>query len=74
MTTPDEAPVQVQAGLTETPLGQRLAVIITALLPKDQALHLAKGIEQAAGQMSSTRLIVANGNTPPPIAPRDALG
>lgn len=70
MTTPQPAEdlvVQAAAGLAETPLGQRVAVIITVLLPKDGAVQLADAVKTLAGQLSSSGLVVANGT--PPIAP-----
>jgi hypothetical protein len=63
----DDPIVQLTAQLADTPLGQRLAITITALLPKDAANQLADAIKTTAAQMSSTRLIVANGTQPPPV-------
>jgi hypothetical protein len=57
---PDALQVAVQ--LAETPLGQRVAVTITALLGKEAATELAKGIAKAAGALSASGLVVANGN------------
>jgi hypothetical protein len=68
MTAPQEAPVQVQVGLADTPLGQRVAIIITTLLPKDAAEATADAIRQTAAQLSSSGLIVTAGK-PQPIAP-----
>lgn len=69
MTTPPEPPdqaLQVTIGLADTPLGQRVAIIITALLPKDAAEQVADGIKTMAGKLSTTRLYVPSGQTPPP--------
>jgi hypothetical protein len=56
---PDEPLIQLATGLTDTPLGQRLAITITAILGKDAATQLAAIIKQTADQMSSTGLIAA---------------
>jgi hypothetical protein len=72
MTTPppgDDTIVQASLGLADTPLGQRLAIMITVILGKDAATQLADNIKTAAGQLSGTRLVIAkpgdNGLTPP---------
>jgi hypothetical protein len=54
--------VQTQIGLAETPLGQRVALVLTVLLPKDAALGVADAVVKAAEAMSASGLIVANGN------------
>jgi hypothetical protein len=65
MTTPTPPPnnddpiIQLTTGLADTPLGQRLAITITAILGKDAATQVADAIHKTAQQMSSTRLIVA---------------
>ena len=58
-TTQDDIIIQTQVGLADTPLGQRIAVVITALLPKDAAIQTGEAIVKLAGQLSGTRLIVA---------------
>lgn len=68
--TPPAEPdaVQVAAGLADTPLGQRVAIIITVFAGKDAANGLADAIKAVAAQMSASGLIVAgpgtNGLTP----------
>lgn len=57
---PEPDPViQAAAGIADLPTGQQVAVMITVLLPKDQAIALADGIKEIAGRLSSTRLVVA---------------
>jgi hypothetical protein len=71
MTTPppaEDVTIQTQIGLADTPMGQRAAIMITVLLGKDAALQVADHIKTTAGQLSSTRLVIAkpgdNGLTP----------
>jgi hypothetical protein len=73
MTTPaEDVTIQTQIGLADTPMGQRAAIMITVLLGKDAALQVADHIKTTAGQLSSTRLVIAkpgdNGLTQPPGA------
>jgi hypothetical protein len=66
----DDPIIQLATGLADTPVGQRLAITITAILGKDTATQVADAIKTTAAQMSSTRLIVAtpgNGTQPPPV-------
>jgi hypothetical protein len=67
----DDPIIQLATGLADTPVGQRLAITITAILGKDAATQLAAIIKQTADQMSSTKLIVA---TPGTNGLTDAVG
>ena len=62
VTTQDDLVIQSAVGLAETPMGQRVAVMLTILLPKDAALATSKAIEDLAGQLSSTRLVIPGPN------------
>ena len=55
----DDILVQTAVGLADTPRGQKVAIMITVLAGKDDALTIADGIRQVAAQLSSTRLVVA---------------
>jgi hypothetical protein len=76
MTTPQEAPVQVQVGLADTPFGQRVALVITILLAKDGAEAVAAAIKQTTATLSTSGLYVANGSPQPIASPGggDAVG
>ena len=67
-----ETPAQLGTGLLETPKGQRLALTIrtasttlTILLGTADAKAWAAVLSTAAGQMSQSGLIVANGSGVP---------
>ena len=64
MTTPvppDPKPeiTQLDAGLADTPAGQRLVVQMTMLLPAADAKKFAEQLTALAGQMSTSGLVVA---------------
>ncbi len=67
-----ETPSNLVTGLVETPQGQRLAVTVrtasttlTVLLAPADAKAWAAAVSQAAGQMSVSGLIIANGGGVP---------
>ena len=57
-----DAMIQLAAGLTDTPFGQKLALTITVLLGADGARNVADTIRQAADQMSASGLVIARPN------------
>lgn len=66
-----ETPAQMTAGQIQTAAGQRMALTIrtpsttlTVLLGEADAKAWAAGLTAAAGQMSKSGLIIANGNVP----------
>lgn len=68
---PEDVTIGWQAGLAETPKGQKVAILITVLLGKEDAAQLAAAITKTAGQLSATRLVIpaAGSNGLPPPAP-----
>ncbi|HEY6278995.1 MAG TPA: hypothetical protein VIX86_22005, partial [Streptosporangiaceae bacterium] len=73
MTTPQqpaEPEIQAAVALADTPTGQKVAIIITVLLGKDNATQMADAIKATARNLSATgRLYVPNGQTPAPPPP-----
>lgn len=61
----DDTVIQASVGLADTPMGQRLAITITALLGKDGAAQLGEAIVKVAAAMSSSGLVVAGTGTVP---------
>jgi hypothetical protein len=72
MTAPQPQPegiVQAQVGLAETPLGQKVALTLLILLPREAAAGVADAVKVQAEAMSASGLIVANGAQPVTKAP-----